>query len=508
MDETDFLVVDGITKAFNGFVANDGISLRVGRGQVHALLGENGAGKSTLMKILYGVYRPDSGTLMIDGKPARIESPADAREAGIGMVFQSFMLIPAFSVIENVALSLNDLGIMLDNQAIEARIKEISDRYDFGIDPQAKVWQLPLGAQQKVEIIKLVLAGAKLLIFDEPTSVLAPHEAEGLFKIFDSLRQSGYTIIFISHKLNEVLACCDAITVLRQGRVVGSLPRAEATEQKLVSLIVGNKAFDSRAYARKPTQQALPAVELRGVEAFDDRGRQALHGVDLVIHPGEIVGVAGVSGNGQKELGEVIQGVRPISGGTLLIDGVEASQHSVAQRRAAGVACIPEDPLLMGAVRIMTVEENLALGDTGEASSRGWRPMNWPAARSKAAWLTDRFQLKMPRLHVLIEKLSGGNVQRIVCAREMSMRPKVLLAYYPTRGMDINAAEIIRTALLSARDDGAAILVVSEDLDELVGISDRIVVMFHGQNVGESTPEQADIHEIGFLMTDGTRKAA
>jgi len=241
MDEADFLVVDGITKAFNGFVANDGISLRVQRGHVHALLGENGAGKSTLMKILYGVYRPDSGTIAIAGRPVRIGSPADARQAGIGMVFQSFMLIPAFSVIENVALSLNDLGIVLDTRLIEARIKEISDRYDFGIDPQAKVWQLPLGAQQKVEIIKLVLAGARLLIFDEPTSVLAPHEAEGLFKIFDSLRQSGYTIIFISHKLNEVLACCDAITVLRQGRVVGSLPRSEATEQKLVSLIVAAK---------------------------------------------------------------------------------------------------------------------------------------------------------------------------------------------------------------------------------------------------------------------------
>ena len=509
MDESDFLVVDGITKAFNGFVANDGISLRVRRGHVHALLGENGAGKSTLMKILYGVYRPDSGTIAIDGKPARIDSPADARAAGIGMVFQSFMLIPGFSVIENVALSLNDLGIVLDNRTIEARIKEISDRYDFGIDPQAKVWQLPLGAQQKVEIIKLVLAGAKLLIFDEPTSVLAPHEAEGLFQIFDSLRQSGYTIIFISHKLNEVLACCDAITVLRQGRVVGSLPRSEATEQKLVSLIVGSKAFDSRAYARKPVQLgAAPALDLRGVEAFDDRGRQALHGVDLTIHAGEIVGIAGVSGNGQKELGEVIQGVRPITAGTLLIDGVEASAHSVARRRANGVMCIPEDPLLMGAVRIMTVEENLALGDSGGADGRGWQQMNWPAARAKAAWLTDRFQLKMPRLHVLIDKLSGGNVQRIVCAREMSMRPKLLRAYYPTRGMDINAAEIIRTALLSARDEGAAILVVPEDLDELVGISDRIVVMYHGQNVGECTPEEADIHEIGFLMTDGKRRAA
>jgi simple sugar transport system ATP-binding protein len=508
MSEADVLAVEGITKSFNGFVANDSIRLRVKRGHVHALLGENGAGKTTLMKILYGVYRPDAGEIQIDGKPVQINSPADARAVGIGMVFQSFMLIPAFSVIENVALSLKDLGIALDQRAIKERITEISDRYGFGIDPQAKVWQLSLGAQQKVEIIKLVLAGAKLLIFDEPTSVLAPHEAEGLFKIFDSLRENGYTIIFISHKLNEVLACCDAITVLRQGRVVGSLSRAEATEEKLVALIVGSKAFDSKGYERKPVAPGnAPVAELRGAQALDDRGRPALRGVDLSLYPGEIVGVAGVSGNGQKELGEVMQGVRPLTGGSLLIGGEDASGWPIARRRQAGVTCIPEDPLLMGAVRSMIVEENLALGDAGPGS-RGWQSMDWPAARAKASWMTERFHLTMPRLHVLIDRLSGGNVQRIVCAREMAARPKLLLAYYPTRGMDINAAETIRTALLAARNEGAAILVVSEDLDELVGISDRIIVMYHGHNVGESTPKQADIHDIGFLMTDGRRKAA
>lgn len=509
MATTDFLVLEGITKTFpGGLVANDQISLRVQAGHIHALLGENGAGKSTLMKILYGVYRPDAGTIQVDGTPVQIRSPHDARQAGIGMVFQSFMLIPAFSVLENVALGLKDLGILLNTRQIEARITAISERYGFGIDPHARVWQLPIGMQQKVEIIKLVLAGAKLLIFDEPTSVLAPHEAEGLFAIFQSLRENGYTIIFISHKLKEVLACTDAITVLRQGRVVGSLPRAEATEQNLVSLIVGSKPLTRQTGARPPVSSTAPTIlELRGVEAANNRGRPALHGMDLTIRAGEIVGIAGVSGNGQSELGEVIQCLRPISAGTIRLDGTSISDWSVARTRRMGVACIPEDPLALGAIRTMTVEENLALGDHRD-TARGWHPMNWPVIRTRASWLTERFHLAMPRLHVPIANLSGGNVQRVVCARELSSRPRLLLAYYPTRGMDIHAAEIIRTALLAARAEGTAILVVSEDLDELVALSDRIVVMYHGQNVGECTPDQADLHEIGFLMTDGRRQAA
>lgn len=510
MEQDDFLVLDGITKMFpGGLIANDRISLQVKRGEVHALLGENGAGKSTLMKILYGVYRPDAGTIQVDGKVEQIHSPQDARRVGIGMVFQSFMLIPAFSVTDNVALSLKELGVLLETAEIEKRITEISDSYGFGIDPRAKVWQLPIGMQQKVEIVKLVLAGAKLLIFDEPTSVLAPHEAEGLFRIFDQLRSAGYTIIFISHKLNEVLASCDSITVLRQGRVVGSLPRAEATEQGLVTLIVGSKSADSREYQRKPLAADTPLVaELTGGETLDDRGRAALHDMQISIHAGEIVGIAGVSGNGQKELGEVIQGVRPLTAGTLRLDGQDATAWSVSQRRQNGLACVPEDPLAMGAVRSMTVEENLALGDGNLPGVHGWQPMDWAAARAKASWLTNRFHLKMPRLNVAIEHLSGGNVQRIVCARELAGQPRLLLAYYPTRGMDINAAEIIRTALLAARNDGAGILVVSEDLEELIAISDRIVVMYHGQNVGECDPTQADIEEIGFLMTGGRRQSS
>jgi simple sugar transport system ATP-binding protein len=496
-----FIELEGISKTFPGLKANDNVSFKIRKGQVLALLGENGAGKSTLMKILYGTYRADEGTIKVDGVPVTIHSPADARALGIGMVFQSFMLIPAFTVIENIALSLKDQGILLHPKAIEQGIREISDKYHFGIDPEAYVWQLPIGAQQKIEIIKLLMGGARLLIFDEPTSVLAPHEAEGLFKIFDGLRANGYSIIFISHKLNEVLACADAITVLRHGKVMGSIPRAGATEQILVSMIIGSAAPNISEYVRKPlSANQKPLLEIRDVTAFNARGRIALDNMALTIYPGEILGVAGVSGNGQKELGEVIQRVRDIKSGTIILDGQDISRMSIAGVRKAGVACIPEDPLQQGAVRTMTVEENLALGDD---NSKDWLPMNWQAARDKASYITEHFHLKMPRLTVPIQALSGGNVQRIVFAREMAAKAKLLLAYYPTRGTDINAAAIIRTVLLDYRNNGGAILLISEDLDELLSISDRLIVLYHGHNVGECDPASADIQQIGHLMTDG-----
>ncbi|MBI1256180.1 MAG: ATP-binding cassette domain-containing protein [Chloroflexi bacterium] len=501
---SDYLVLDGITKRFGSLTANDHISLTVQKQHVHALLGENGAGKSTLMKILYGVYKPDSGTITLDGKELNIHSPQASRAAGIGMVFQSFMLIPAFTVTENIALSLRDVGIVVDEKKIEQEITRISDKYRFDIDPKAKVWQLPLGAQQKVEIIKLVMGGAKLLIFDEPTSVLAPHEVQGLFDIFNNLRNDGYTIIFISHKLNEVLAATDAVTVLRQGKVVGSVNRADATEEVLVSLIIGEKTADARSYERKPiTAQTTPVLKIRDLKAKDDRDRLALNDISLEIKPGEILGVAGVSGNGQRELGEVIQGVRPALSGSIILDGIEILHASIEKIRQTGVTCVPEDPLKHGAVPPMSVEGNLALSDVSNSAERDWKAMNWSAARERASWFTEKFGLKMPRLNVAIEALSGGNIQRIVFARELSSPAKLLLAYYPTRGLDIHAAEIVRLALLDYRDQGAAVLLISEDLDELFAISDRIMVMFHGHNVGELAPDPNERQKIGYLMTDG-----
>lgn len=501
---SDYLVLKDITKKFGDFTANDHINFTVKKQHVHALLGENGAGKSTLMKLLYGVYQPDSGDMFVDGEKVSIHSPHDARQVGIGMVFQSFMLIPAFTVIENVSLSLKELGFVIDKKQIEKQILEISDKYGFDLDPRAKVWQLPIGAQQKIEIVKILIAGAKILIFDEPTSVLAPHEAEGLFQIFDSLRENGYTIIFISHKLNEVLRCSDEITVLRRGKVVGTIGIEGATEEILVEMIIGKKSASSKEYARNPLPPAdKPLIELHDIVALDDRGRHALDGLNLNIYPGEILGIAGVSGNGQKEVGEVIQSIRKVISGKIIFDSQDITHWAISKVRRAGIVCIPEDPLAFGAIPTLTVEENLALGDSDEAVAKDWLPVDWSRARAKLDKVTQEFGLQMPRLNVEIKALSGGNVQRIVFARELAAKSKLLLAYYPTRGTDINAAEIIRTVLLHYRNLGGSILLISEDLDELFMIADRLVVMYHGKNVGERDPKTADINEIGYLMTDG-----
>ena len=503
----DLLVLENITKRFPGLVANDHINLTIKTGQVHALLGENGAGKSTLMKILYGAYQPDGGTMYMDGKPVQFHSPRDAQKAGVGMVYQRFMLIPNFTVVENVALSLRDLGITIPAGKIEARIKEVSQQYGFEVDPTAKIWQLSLGVQQKVEIIKLLLADARLLIFDEPTSVLAPHEVQGLYDVFNRLRESGKTIIFISHKLREVIHCADEITVLRKGRVSGQIDAAEATEEKLVSMILGTSSDKVTVdrYERNVGEAEPKAVlELRDVEALNERGRPALQDFSFKLRAGEILGVAGVSGNGQKELGEVIMGMQPLKGGTIWLDGQEITNWPVVQRLKAGMACIPEDPLQMGAVPTLTVQENLALGAVFTHKRKSWQPINWKAASERASWVTERFNLELPRFQVAIQALSGGNVQRVVFARELASKPKLILAFYPSRGLDIGATNTVRRVLLACREEGAAILLISEDLDELFAMSDRVMVMYHGHNVGEVRPEDGiEGSQVGFLMTDG-----
>ncbi|MGC8873835.1 MAG: ABC transporter ATP-binding protein [Chloroflexia bacterium] len=491
----------GITKAFPGVVANDGIDLDVYPAEIHALLGENGAGKSTLMKILYGFYQADAGQILVDGKPASIRSPRDARKAHIGMVFQEFTLIPALSVAENIALFWPDLPAVLNRRGLHRRILALSEQYDLRIDPQAMVAELSIGERQKVEILKLLLSGARILILDEPTRVLAPHEVEALFRVLDNLRRDGYAIILITHKVKEVLSCADRITVLRGGRVAGSLARSEASEEKLIALMFGQTLASPSVQPRKARDESVPPLlELRGIETRASGAEIGLKGIDLQVYPGEIVGVAGVSGNGQRELGDAILGMIPCVRGRKILFGEDMTRASVGIVRRCGVGFIPEDPLSMSAVPLMTVLENLVLTRTWRYARSGGLRMDWQAAHRDVQDAMKRFGFSFS-LYVPARTLSGGNLQRMVILRELGSQPRLIIASYLTRGLDVRSAVAARQALIQARDEGAGVLLISEDLEELFALSDRLVVLYGGRIVGTFRPEETDLYTIGHLMT-------
>lgn len=498
---TPFICMRGITKAFPGVVANDSVNFDVYPAEIHALLGENGAGKSTLMKILYGFYRADAGQILINGQPASIRSPQDARKANIGMVFQEFTLIPALSVAENIALFLPDLPAVLNPREIRRRILAFSNQYGLQIDPQAMVAELSVGERQKVEILKLLLSGARVLILDEPTRVLAPHEVEALLRVLDNLRRDGYAIILITHKVKEVLTCADRITVLRGGRVAGSLLRSEATEEKLITLMFGQELTSPRASRRRVQgEEVAPLLELQGVETRVAGTETSLKGIDLQVYPGEIVGVAGVSGNGQRELGDVILGMIPCVRGRKILFGKDMTHASIGLLRRCGLAFIPEDPLNMSVVPWMTVLENLVLTRTGHYARSGGLRMDWQAVHKDVRDAMGRFGFSFS-LYVPARTLSGGNLQRMVIIRELASNPRLIVASYLTRGLDVRSTFAARQALLQARDEGAGVLLISEDLEELFTLSDRLVVLYGGRIVGTFRPEETDVYTIGHLMT-------
>jgi len=495
------LSLRGICKSFPGVLANDNIDLDVFGGEVHAVLGENGAGKTTLMKILYGVYQPDSGAIVFKGRKTRIQTPNAGRRLGIGMVFQNFSLIPALTVVENVALFLPSHGMFLSRRAIARQIQEVSDKYGLQINPKARTGDLSLGERQKVELAKLILARAEVLIFDEPTSVLAPHEVDGLFRVFDELKRDGYAVLFITHKIQEVLQTADRITVLRHGQVVECTPCEGATADHLVDMMLGIGVPEvvRNTQMRQETANGA-AVEFRDVWTAEKSDPRGLHGVSFHVMPGEILGIAGVSGNGQQQLGEVLLGLQRRRSGSVFLFGQDAAGRSIASMLDAGVAYIPEDVMGMAMVPAMKVEENLVLGELQKYGNGGvW--LDRKGMRRQVDSALSRFPLKLAPLDTQVEHLSGGNIQRVVLAREMSMAPKVLMAYYPTRGLDVLTAETTRGLLMGCRDNGGAIVLVSEDLEELFALSDRLVVMYQGNIVGEFQPESASLHEIGLLMT-------
>jgi len=502
MSSVDKAVVrlEGITKRFPGVLANDHVDFDLYPGEIHALLGENGAGKSTLVKILYGFYRADSGTIYVNGKQVQIRSPQEARRLGIGMVFQGFTLIPALTVAENVALFMAELPAFIRPNNLYRALEEACHRYDLDLNLRAPVWQLSVGQQQHVELLKLLLARARILIFDEPTKVLVPHEVEGLFRIFDELRNDGYSLIFITHKLREALTCADRITVMRQGRVVGTVTPAQASEEILVNMMFGERL----AEVTRPTEKTVigePILELQHVCTRPIGTAPALVDINLKVHAGEIVGVAGVSGNGQRELGDVILGLLKITRGQKIFLGQDVTRWSPRKLISAGIAFIPEEPLSMATIPWFSTLENFALQDLRRFSLWAGLALDW--ARIKALFQQGFTKLGLSPLPLQARAatLSGGNLQRLVLARELSRPYHLIVGLYPTRGLDVRSANAVRQALLTAKAEGKGVLLISEDLNELFSLSDRILVMLHGRIVGEFRPEETNLSEVGKVMT-------
>ena len=489
----------GITKRFPGVLANDRVDFEAAAGEVHALLGENGAGKTTLSNILTGLYRPDEGEIELYGRPVEFRSPRDALEAGIGMVHQHFRLVTPFTVAENIVLGDHrDEGgsFLLRQAAIERRVIELGARYRLAVHPRVRVWQLSVGEQQRVEILKALYREARILILDEPTAVLTPQEADSLFETLRAMAAEGRTVIFISHKLNEVMAVADRVTVLRGGRNVATVPIAEATPRSLAALMVGREVAVSRRREREQKPRDDVVLEVDRVSAQDDRGGEALKGVSLRIRAGEILAIAAVAGNGQRELAEVIAGMRPRTNGEVRIGGRPQHGHPW-EAIGSGLAYIPEERMGVGVAPGLTIADNLIL--------KSYRDQG-PVIRSRetaanATQLIERFRIAARGPKTLARELSGGNIQRVLLARELSGHPKVLVAASPTRGLDVAATDSVRRTVVESANAGLGVLLISEDLDELLDLADRIAVMYGGRVVGVVDRDDADVEQIGLMMS-------
>ena len=505
MTDRPVLELRGITKRFPGVVANDAVDFDLRRGEVHALLGENGAGKSTLMNVLYGLYHADEGDIVVGGKPQRFAGAGDAIEHGIGMVHQHFMLIPVMTVAENIVLAIEPRhsGVFLDYGAAERRVRELSERFGLAVDPRDKVQSITVGQQQRVEILKALYRGADILILDEPTAVLTPQEAKELFAIIRSLTEQGKSIIFISHKLNEALEIADRITVLRRGKKVETLSAAGATEQSLARLMVGRDVL--LRVEKTVAQPQAPLLTVEGLSVVDDRGIEKVRDVGFEVRAGEIVGLAGVDGNGQTELIDAISGLRKVQAGSVVVDGHDVTHANARHALDAGLGHIPEDRHRRGLILDFSLAENIALHDYASAPSsrRGWLFPRRLITRARG--LLQEFDVRGGGPLARASELSGGNQQKVVLAREISRDPRVLIAAQPTRGLDVGAIEFVHRRLIEERDEGRAILLVSLELEEILSLSDRILVIYEGRIVGEFPPTATE-EQLGLAMTGGGRK--
>ena len=505
-DQVPLLEMCGITKRFPGVLANDSVDFDVQAGEIHALLGENGAGKSTLMKILFGLYGPDSGEIFLKGERSRVRSPASAIASGIGMIHQHFMLVPTLTVTENVALGLpSKRRGRPDLAGVRTRIVELSEAYGLDVNADAYIWQLAVGERQRVEIIKALLREARLLVLDEPTAVLTPGEVEDLFVTLRRMANDGRGLVFISHKLHEVLALADRITVLRDGSVVGTTVPADTDREGLANMMVGRPV--KLAPDMADTSDRGVRLRIRGLTVAGDRGTDAVKELDLDVRGGRILGIAGVSGNGQRELAEAISGLRPVTEGTVSIDGVDVTGAEPKRVRQTGLAFVPEERMRDGAIANFTVAENLMLLAHAEPefSRRGVLRTN--AIRSHGENLVEEYTVRTPDLATPTSSLSGGNIQKLILARELHGQPPVLLAAQPTRGVDIGAAEYIHERLVAQREQGTAILVISEDLDEVMALSDDVAVMFEGRIVAVVPRRDCTVQGLGLLMAGGEASA-